>query len=220
MAITYSDTPDADTDADTLTWASVVRASGFDAFAATPTSANLRALITDETGSGSLVFATSPTLVTPALGTPASGVLTNCTGLPNASVVGLGTAALKNTGTSGNTVPLLDGANTWSGAQIIAVSSNTPLTLDGTGSQYQVGRVAGVVKYYTGTDGTSWLVLDGAAATKVAVNLSTGAITAGGAAVATAGGSTGGSGSGGAGNQYVALNIGGTVYKLLHDGTI
>jgi len=32
------------------------------------------------TGSGGLVRATSPTLVTPVLGTPASGVLTNCTG--------------------------------------------------------------------------------------------------------------------------------------------
>ncbi|TPN11726.1 hypothetical protein [Mesorhizobium sp. B2-1-2] len=30
---------------------------------------------------------------------------------------GLGTAAAKNTGTSGNTIPLLDGANTWSAAQ-------------------------------------------------------------------------------------------------------
>lgn len=34
------------------------------------------------TGSGSAVLATSPTLVTPALGTPASGVLSNCTGIP------------------------------------------------------------------------------------------------------------------------------------------
>ena len=34
----------------------------------TPSSANLAAAITDETGSGSLVFATSPTLVTPVLG--------------------------------------------------------------------------------------------------------------------------------------------------------
>jgi hypothetical protein len=42
-------------------------------FLATPTSANLAAAVTDETGSGSLVFATSPTLVTPILGTPTSG---------------------------------------------------------------------------------------------------------------------------------------------------
>ena len=47
---------------------------------ASGSSANLAGVISDETGSGSLVFATSPTLVTPALGTPASGTLTNCTG--------------------------------------------------------------------------------------------------------------------------------------------
>lgn len=43
------------------------------------TSAQLKTLISDETGSGALVFATSPTLVTPVLGTPTSGDLTNCT---------------------------------------------------------------------------------------------------------------------------------------------
>src|SRR5512139_3118750 len=32
------------------------------------------------TGSGSVVFSTSPTLVTPVLGTPSSGTLTSCTG--------------------------------------------------------------------------------------------------------------------------------------------
>jgi hypothetical protein len=42
-------------------------------WAATPSSANLLAAMTDETGTGSLVFATSPTLVTPLLGTPTSG---------------------------------------------------------------------------------------------------------------------------------------------------
>lgn len=46
------------------------------------TSAALAAAISDETGTGALVFATSPTLITPALGTPASGVMTNVTGLP------------------------------------------------------------------------------------------------------------------------------------------
>jgi hypothetical protein len=43
------------------------------------TSAQMAAAVSDETGSGALVFATSPTLVTPALGTPASGNLSSCT---------------------------------------------------------------------------------------------------------------------------------------------
>ena len=45
----------------------------------TPSSANLAAAVTDETGTGLLVFATSPTLTTPVLGTPTSGQLSNCT---------------------------------------------------------------------------------------------------------------------------------------------
>jgi hypothetical protein len=54
---------------------------------ADPTPARLRTAITDDTGTGALVFADGPTinnpsLVTPALGTPASGNLSNCTGLP------------------------------------------------------------------------------------------------------------------------------------------
>jgi len=48
-------------------------------FLATPSSANLAAALTDETGSGANVFANTPTLVTPLLGTPTSGNLTNCT---------------------------------------------------------------------------------------------------------------------------------------------
>ena len=47
--------------------------TGVATWLATPTSANLLAAVSDETGSGSLVFATSPTLVTPILGTPQSG---------------------------------------------------------------------------------------------------------------------------------------------------
>jgi hypothetical protein len=74
-------------------------------FLATPSSANLAGAVTNETGSGALVFATSPTLVTPVLGTPASGTLTNVTGLPPAGVVG--TAAIL-------------GANTFTGAQNLA----------------------------------------------------------------------------------------------------
>jgi hypothetical protein len=53
--------------------------TGVATFLGTPSSANLAAAVTDETGSGSLVFATSPTFVTPVLGTPTSGTLSTCT---------------------------------------------------------------------------------------------------------------------------------------------
>jgi hypothetical protein len=75
-------------------------------------SANLLAALTDETGTGSAVFATSPTLVTPILGTPTSATLTNATGLPiSTGVSGLGTgvatALAVNVGSSG--APLVNG---------------------------------------------------------------------------------------------------------------
>jgi hypothetical protein len=54
--------------------------TGVATFLGTPSSANLLAAVTDETGTGALVFATSPTLVTPALGTPSALVGTNITG--------------------------------------------------------------------------------------------------------------------------------------------
>jgi hypothetical protein len=74
------------------------------------TSTNLAEALTDETGTGANVFATSPTLVTPVLGTPSSGTLTSCTGLPivdgttgTLSVARGGTGATASTGT-GNVV--------------------------------------------------------------------------------------------------------------------
>lgn len=71
-------------------------------FLATPSSANLAAALTDETGSGSAVFATSPTLVTPALGTPSAAVLTNATGLPlTTGVTGILQPANGGTGVAG-----------------------------------------------------------------------------------------------------------------------
>lgn len=80
-------------------------------FAAT-TSAQLAGVISNETGSGSLVFATSPTLVTPILGTPTSGTLTNCTGLPAAGVVGTALVA----SAIGTTVQAYDAdLTTWAG---------------------------------------------------------------------------------------------------------
>jgi hypothetical protein len=61
-------------------------------------SANLAGALTDETGTGSAVFATSPTLVTPALGTPASGVVTNLTGTASININGTVGATTASTG--------------------------------------------------------------------------------------------------------------------------
>ena len=69
--------------------------TGVATFLATPSSANLASAVSDETGSGALVFANSPTLVTPALGTPSSGTVTNLTG----------TASININGTVGATTP-------------------------------------------------------------------------------------------------------------------
>lgn len=55
------------TDPNLVSWAAITRASGFDTFTATPSSANLRSLLTDETGTGAAVFATAPTISAPTL---------------------------------------------------------------------------------------------------------------------------------------------------------
>jgi hypothetical protein len=106
--------------------------SGIATFLGTPSSANLISAVTDETGTGALVFATSPTLVTPALGTPASGILTNATGLPiSTGVSGLatGAAAFLATPSSANLATLLTdetgtGANVFAGSPTFTGTAN------------------------------------------------------------------------------------------------
>ncbi len=92
---------------------------------ATITSSQLATSLSDETGSGALVFSTSPTLVTPALGTPTAIVLTNGTGLPistGVSGLGAGIATFLSTPSSANLITAVTD-ETGTGALVFA---NTP----------------------------------------------------------------------------------------------
>lgn len=82
-------------------------------FFSTTTSLQLAGVISDETGTGALVFATSPTFTSPVLGTPTSGDASNLTNIPMGSASG--TLAVANGGTGVTT-------DTGSGSVVLNIS--------------------------------------------------------------------------------------------------
>jgi hypothetical protein len=132
----------------------VVTTDKLSALAAT-TSAELAGVISDETGSGALVFATSPTLVTPILGTPQSGTVTNLTG----------TASININGTVGATTPTTGVFTT------LTVNDNTTLGSSNTDTVVFNARAASDLNpatddtYDLGVTGHEWrnLNIDGTA---------------------------------------------------------
>ena len=96
------------------------------AFLATPSSANLISAVTDETGTGSLVFASSPTLVTPTLGVAAATSINKVT---------------ITTPATGSTLTILDG-------KTLAV--NNTLTFTGTDASSVAFGAGGTVVYTSG----------------------------------------------------------------------
>jgi hypothetical protein len=95
------------------------------------------------TTSTNLVFSTSPTLITPLLGTPTSGVLTNCTGYTAANISGTinlttqvtGTLPIANGGTNSTATPTAGGVAYGTGSAYAITSAGTAgqvLTSNGT----------------------------------------------------------------------------------------
>ena len=130
--------------------------------------------VTTSTGTGSVVLSTSPTLVTPLLGTPTSVTLTNATGLPlTTGVTGILPIANGGTGAStlaGANIAVTNAANTFSATQTFngttATASIKTNNIDELASIVAGAPAAtqafyintGAVQYYTNNATNNWTV--------------------------------------------------------------
>ena len=140
----------------------IVLATGVQSWLGNPSSANLRAAMTDETGTGLLVFATSPTLTTPTITNPT--VTTGTFTSPTLVTPALGTVTSGNISACTSTSMVLT-------TPVIGAATGTSLAA--TGAITSSGAAG--VGYATGAGGA---VVQGTnRTTGVTLNKTTGSIT-------------------------------------------
>ena len=112
-------------DADLTTWAGITPGTNVGTFLATPSSANLISAVTDETGSGLLVFATSPTLTTPRFAS--GGFIADNNG--NELII------FTTTSSAVNEITIANGATGVNATITASGETNTGITITGKGTK-------------------------------------------------------------------------------------
>lgn len=157
-------------DADLTSWAAVVRASGFDTFTTSPSAANLAALVTGDTGTGNLVFATSPSFTTDIRPVSNDGASLGISGtawsdlfLASGGVINWAAGDVTVTHSS-NQLDFAGGNYTFSGAVTVGSAtllSGRTLTLDGINSGNGQPALAFNAPGHTSAQKVLGLVYDG-----------------------------------------------------------